>query len=217
MTETIMFRFPLLNSYRSLLQVAAGLLALGGFFYAIEAANTNYYGKSSFNFGVFIIVFGAALISTLSLLVTAELINLGLSIEDHLFDIRKNIKSIASTVDTKVPQPAKTSTPVPPPLQTLVDEAQPAKISDQPKLSHEHSLKATVTPAKGGRAMLKKTPMNAQPWAMVGAGQLITLAGRNAEATWAAVKRQDDIYWIDVLEIEIDGDILSLPVIPSAT
>lgn len=82
-----MSRFPLLNIYRTALQIFAGLTLLAGLFVAYSAgSNANDYGD--FSLVTFVGVYTGVITTAIGLLVTAELIHLGLSIEDHLHAMR---------------------------------------------------------------------------------------------------------------------------------
>ncbi len=92
-----MDRFPMLTTYRGILQILAILVILIGFFasisFAQEAADDEWNSRTreydeGFSFSAFI---GSAVVFAgiaLSLLVTAEFIQLALTIEDHLYKIQ---------------------------------------------------------------------------------------------------------------------------------
>ncbi|MBN1965242.1 MAG: hypothetical protein JW910_11395 [Anaerolineae bacterium] len=89
-----MDRFPLLNTYRGLLIIAAVLIIIVGFFGGLSAASeTNTWtDETEFTVGTFLLFFGIAAGAGITLLVMAELIHLGLAIEDHLYHMRRNIE-----------------------------------------------------------------------------------------------------------------------------
>lgn len=84
-------RFPLLDTYRKILQWLSGLIVVVGFFGAIALANETQpiTGESEFRLSVFLTIFIPALTFAIGTLVTTEFIKLSLFVENHLYEIAR--------------------------------------------------------------------------------------------------------------------------------
>ncbi|NLX09665.1 MAG: hypothetical protein GXY36_08420 [Chloroflexi bacterium] len=93
----MMSRFPLLNTYRILLQIVAGFVVIAGFLSALDNANREVgWGRTEFELGIFLVQLIGVALTAFFLLVLAELIQLGLVLEDHLYHMRTSLQNVAS-------------------------------------------------------------------------------------------------------------------------
>lgn len=105
-----MNRFPLLTTFRGLLQIAAVFIIIVGFFGGIsqarDMADTTYNSQTGkweqgFHLFIFLTIFLLFSIIGITLLVLAELIQLGLSIEDHLYRVGNDLHNLTTTLTQK--------------------------------------------------------------------------------------------------------------------
>ena len=103
----VLNRFPVLVGYQTLLYVLAGILLFVGLFIAYDAGKSEWGDGFSWENAIRSYINLGAI--SLGLVVTAELIQLGLAIEDHLYNIRSQMSSNTHAASTQRNQTSQLS------------------------------------------------------------------------------------------------------------
>lgn len=218
-----MNKFPMLGFYKNAAYVLGGLTLLGGFIIAIQAANNTFY--AGFQFGTFLTSFIAFALAAGSLFVLAEFIGLALRIEDHLDLMRQNderfhsalnknlnnsLTEIASTLsklsagsvgNASQSAAAEKAAPV---AQATVPTSKPPEME---MTETGLQLKATVVPEM---TIDRRSPdAMGEFFRTFKQGTVVTLTGRSADNQWVACTLGG---WINISDLEIAGDVQSLPI-----
>jgi len=90
----VLNRFPVLAGYKKLLNIFAAFVLIVSILHAFDAATPS--GGGPFDVGEFILAFFDYGFISLGLTFTAELIELGLTIEDHLYEIRASLATLVT-------------------------------------------------------------------------------------------------------------------------
>ena len=195
-----MGKFPVINFYRGISYVVGILIFIGGFILAISVANSvNAYGESQFNFGVFLVSGFYAFMVGIGVLVTAEILELLVNVEDHLAQLRYNSDRQAVQTAKSEEQVRRSTSP-----RAAVRMQPPAEIT-----AHVH--------VKAGLRISRVRPdAEANSAGQLGAGQTITVYGRNSDGTWLSLSRMGKL-WVDAADVDvIAGDIALLPILEPA-
>jgi len=208
-----MDRFPVLMTYKALLNGIAILLLVAGLFIAIDAARETVWGETEFQFGVFLLTFIPFGIGAFMLAVSAELIQLFLAIEDRLCQIQYNTtpRQSAPVNETRTAAlGAKRSAP---------STAQPNAIASasgetaHPAVSQATARKVLATVTASDRTLIRKRPNElAPPHRIAVFGEDLHLVARTEDCAWVKVDASYD-GWIDSSQLTLHGDIYDLLVV----
>ncbi len=204
-----MNRFPLLTTYYTLLIILAVLVLLGGIWVANDAATTETWrGETEFKFGTFLgtfLGFGAV---AFGLAVSAEVIGLFLTMEEHLYEMRASLSRLPDSARQSMPTAPQT--PAQQPQTTAIYT--PTKIGVTGPEAKSAVLRATVKPE---RVFIVGTPGARMDRANVKAvakqNQVLNLIGRTDDCRWVRIEREFEA-WVDAANLSIEGDISTLPV-----
>lgn len=210
-----MEKFPMLQLYRAILSAAGYLIILGGVLVGVLIANSG----RGFNFGTFLgIAFGGLVLGG-STVITAEFIQVFLSMENHL----DRISRILERNETKVTlaQSSQIDNPL---MKSNVSNVHNAP--KQPVETVESDYNNDVDPSSGvntvevhplDRVLIRRTPQGSVI-AVAVPTQTLTAIGRTADSIWIKVRKdlednQPLIGWVERDQVTSFDDISLLSVI----
>ncbi|NLE52697.1 MAG: hypothetical protein GX613_14970 [Chloroflexi bacterium] len=202
-----MDRFPMLTTYKALLNGVAILTLAAGLFVAIDAARETVWGETEFQFGVFLLTFIPFGIGAFMLAVSAELITLFLTIEDRLYEIQNNTSPKRSAPQTASrPAPSKSAT------QTNAT-AGASEETVYPAASRTAARKVLATVTASDRTLVHQRPNKmAPPHRIAVFGEDVTLVARTEDCAWMKIEASYN-GWIAAAALTLHGDVYDLPVV----
>lgn len=210
-----MEKFPMLQLYRAILSAAGYLIMLGGILAGLLLANSG----RGFNFGTFLgIAFGGLVLGG-STVITAEFIQVFLSMEDHLDRISRTLERNATHVSLAPSNQLETSLT----KSNVSNVHNPPK---QPVKTVKTDYISNVNPTSGmhtvevhplDRVLIRRMPQGSVI-AVTVPTQTLTALGRTADSSWIKVRKdlEDNealIGWVERDQVTSYEDISLLPVI----
>lgn len=203
-----MDRFPMLTTYKTLLNGVAILIVVLGLFVAIDTARVRVWGETRFEFDTFLLTFIPFGIGAFILAVTAELVTLFLTIEERLYQIQYNTTPRPSQTDSQTASLG--------PGSSAPQTAQPTDISREtapPAVSQATGPKVRATVTAEDRTVVYQRPNKmSPPHRILVFGEDVTLVARTADCAWLKV---DASYegWIYSADLRLHGDFYDLPIV----
>lgn len=205
----------MLTTYKTLLNGVAILTLVAGLFIAIDGARETDWGRTEFQFGVFLLTFIPFGIGAFMLAVSAELITLFLTIEDRLYQIQYNTTpNLQSDTTPSQSAPQTASQPA-----FSESTAQPNVTADAsretvfPAISPTTARKVRATVAAPDRTLVRQRPNKLAPAYRIAVfGEDVTLVARTDDCAWVKIDASYD-GWINSADLTLHGDVYDLPVV----